>query len=57
LAVSKDPLVRLSKLMSLMLRHEPGKFSLLLDAEGFTPLEDLLRAAQANLGAVTEADI
>ena len=50
-------LVRLSKLLSLMLRHEPEKFALLLDAEGFAALEDVVRAARTRLGEVTEADI
>jgi len=51
------PLVRLSKLLSLMLRHEPAKFSLVLDAEGFVPLGDVLSAARMQLGDVSEADI
>lgn len=55
--MGKDSLVRLSKLLSLMLRHAPQEFGLVLDAEGFAPLEDVLRAARTKLGAVTEADI
>jgi putative RNA 2'-phosphotransferase len=39
---------RLSKLLSLMLRHEPEQFGLTLDAQGFTPLDDVLRAVQTN---------
>ena len=33
-----------SKKMSLILRHEPAKFGLALDAQGFVPLSDLVRA-------------
>ena len=29
-------LVRLSKFLAVLLRHEPGKFGLTLDEEGFT---------------------
>jgi putative RNA 2'-phosphotransferase len=50
---------RLSKLLSLMLRHEPEKFGLTLDENGFAPIADVLRALQSK-GAwreVSEADI
>ena len=50
-------LVGLSKLMSLILRHEPDKFGVLLDAEGFTPLRELLDAVQRERPGVTEADL
>ena len=33
--------------MSLILRHEPKKFGVLLDAEGYTPLNELLQAMNA----------
>jgi len=55
--LSGNSLTKLSKLLSLMLRHEPEKFALVLDAEGFTPLEEVVRAARATFGWVTEADI
>ncbi len=50
---------RLSKLLSLMLRHEPEQFGLTLDAQGFAPLEDVLRAVQTRKkwGEATLADI
>ncbi|SCL26512.1 RNA 2'-phosphotransferase [Micromonospora inyonensis] len=35
-------LVRLSKRMSLALRHRPGQFGLTLDRGGWAPVEDLL---------------
>ena len=37
---------QLSKLMSLMLRHEPEKFGLTLDEHGFAPLTDVLAAVR-----------
>jgi len=49
--------VRLSKLMSLILRHRPGDFGVTLDAEGFTPLRELLRAVRTRDADVTEADL
>jgi putative RNA 2'-phosphotransferase len=55
--MNSGSLVKLSKLLSLMLRHEPNEFGLVLDAEGFTPLDDVVRAAGKTLGAVTETDI
>lgn len=36
----------LSKLLSLMLRHEPEKFGLALDEHGFAPLADVLAAVR-----------
>lgn len=37
---------RLSKLMSYILRHNPGEFELLLDSDGFVQLEELITAVQ-----------
>jgi putative RNA 2'-phosphotransferase len=50
---------QLSKLLSLILRHQPAKFGLSLDEEGFVPFADLLAAVrrQRGWGAVTEAQI
>ncbi|HLY73537.1 MAG TPA: RNA 2'-phosphotransferase [Planctomycetota bacterium] len=50
-------LVGLSKLMSLILRHEPEKFGVVLDAEGYTPLQELLEAIRKERPAATEADL
>lgn len=50
-------LVDLSKLLSFMLRHEPAKFGLVLDAEGFTPLEEVLRAVQQSFADATLDDL
>jgi putative RNA 2'-phosphotransferase len=55
--MSRNPLVQLSKLLSLMLRHAPHEFDLVLDAEGFAPLEDVVRAARSRLATISEADI
>lgn len=35
---------QLSKFMSLVLRHKPEKFGLILNGEGFVPIESLLEA-------------
>ena len=41
-----DPqLVRLSKFLSLVLRHEPEKIGIILDSNGWVAVEDLLAAA------------
>ena len=50
-------LVRISKFMSLMLRHEPAKFGLSLDAEGFTPLADVVDALRTRFTDATAADV
>jgi putative RNA 2'-phosphotransferase len=55
--VNDQRLVKLSKLLSLMLRHEPAKFGLVLDGEGFASLEETLRAVRGSLPQATEADI
>lgn len=43
----------LSKFMSLILRHEPTKFGIVLDAEGYTPMNELLEAIQSSHPEVT----
>jgi putative RNA 2'-phosphotransferase len=50
---------RLSKFLSLILRHEPEKFGLRLDAEGSVPLSELLAVVQRERGweRVTEEQI
>lgn len=47
----------LSKFMSLILRHEPTKFGVVLDAEGFTPMNELLEAIQSAHPDTTLEDI
>ena len=39
--------VRLSKFLSLVLRHEPGAIGLELDPQGWAPVDELLRLANA----------
>jgi len=49
-----DELVRLSRRMSLALRHEPARFGLSLDPEGYTPLSDLAAALEVDAGTIRE---
>ena len=42
---------RISKLMSLMLRHDPAKFGLSLDANGFASFAEVARAVDKKLRA------
>lgn len=39
---------RISKLLSLLLRHQPEKFNLTLDAQGWCSVEELLNALRQN---------
>ena len=39
------PLVRISKFLSLVLRHDPGKIGLALDAAGWADVDELIAAA------------
>jgi len=55
--MKSDRLVALSKLMSLMLRHEPTRFGLALDAEGFVPLVEVLAAVRGPMPGSTQEDI
>jgi putative RNA 2'-phosphotransferase len=47
----------LSKLMSLILRHEPERFGLVLDAEGFVPIDELLVAIRTRQPGVTREQV
>lgn len=44
----KDPNVRTSKFLSLVLRHHPEKIGITLDSSGWTPIEKLLTALKKN---------
>lgn len=44
----KDRHVRISKLLSLVLRHQPEKFGLTLDREGWVSVRRLLEALEAH---------
>ena len=48
---------RLSKLLSLILRHRPDEFGLNMDAYGFIPMTELVSAVQERYKDVTEEDI
>lgn len=48
---------RLSRLMSLVLRHEPDRHGIVLDAEGFTPLGDLVDALRRQMPGVGASDV
>ena len=50
-------LVQLSKLLSLLLRHQPERFGLTLDAEGYASLNEVLQAVQTQQPHVTLADL
>jgi putative RNA 2'-phosphotransferase len=47
----------LSKLISLILRHEPERFGVVLDPEGYTSIEDLLVAVRSVRPATPLEDI
>jgi putative RNA 2'-phosphotransferase len=51
------PSVRLSKLLSLMLRHRPKEFSLEVDSQGFADLEGVVEALQKKVDGIGIADI
>lgn len=57
--MSPERVKRLSKLLSLILRHEPGKFGLVLDDEGWVGLSGLLTAVRMRRDwrQATEAEI
>jgi putative RNA 2'-phosphotransferase len=50
-------LIRISKLMSLILRHKPEQFEVLLDPEGYAPVHDLLRALRESIPDVSTDDV
>lgn len=48
---------RISKLLSLMLRHRPDEFGLEIDAYGYVPLDQVVQEVQKRYAEVTEAEI
>jgi putative RNA 2'-phosphotransferase len=50
-------LVAISKVLSLILRHKPEQFGLVLDPEGYAPIEDVLAAVRSRVPDVTEGDL
>lgn len=49
--------IRLSKLMALILRHEPERFGVTLDGEGYATMAELLDAVRSRMPDVEEVDI
>lgn len=50
-------LIGISKALSLILRHEPHRFGVVLDAEGYASLADVLDAVRTRVPGVSEQDI
>lgn len=50
-------LIRISKLMSLILRHKPDQFGVVLDPEGYADMRDLLGALRASIPDASVEDI
>ena len=48
---------RISKLLSLMLRHRPDEFGLEIDAYGYAPLDQVVQGVQERYAEITEADV
>ena len=46
-----------SKYLALVLRHKPEAAGLVLDAEGWAPVDDVLRAVRRRFGAFSGADL
>jgi putative RNA 2'-phosphotransferase len=55
--VESMDLKRLSKFLSLVLRHEPAKFGVVLDAAGWTPVDALLDACARHGHAIDRATL
>ena len=49
MATSRDPLVRASKFMSLVLRHDPGAANVVLDANGWAEIDQLVAGSRGKL--------
>ena len=49
--------VRISKFLSLVLRHDPARVGITLDANGWTPVESLIAACAAHGVAFTRAQL
>jgi putative RNA 2'-phosphotransferase len=57
LEAMEQRLIKLSKLLSLVLRHNPGVLGLTLDAQGWVAVDDLLAAAQRHGHALDTATL
>ena len=50
-------MIKVSKFLARILRHDPGAASLRLDPNGWAEVDDLLRAVRARFGDFTAADL
>ena len=57
MALEQKQQVRISKLLALILRHEPHVFGLVLDPEGYVELEAVLHAVRSKSPTTTRADL
>ncbi len=48
---------RLSKLLSLILRHKPDRFSIVLDEQGYALIDEIVEAIQEKFDALTRDEI
>lgn len=55
--MAQDPNPKVSKFLSLVLRHEPQKIGIALDGAGWVSVADLLAAMAAHNFPVTEAEL
>jgi putative RNA 2'-phosphotransferase len=55
--VTDRRLIGISKALSLILRHEPHRFGIVLDPEGYAPLEEVLNAVRTRVPGASEQDI
>lgn len=55
--MSDARLVRISKLMSLILRHKPEQFGVTLDAEGYASVDDVVRAVRESVHDASVDDL
>lgn len=57
MASKADPSVHLSKFLSLVLRHDPGKIGITLDEAGWVAVDELLRGCAAHGSPVTREQL
>ena len=55
--ITGQQLIRLSKLLSLILRHQPQQFGVTLDAEGYASIQEVLAAVRQRIPQATTADL
>lgn len=55
--MSSERTTRVSKFLSLILRHEPAKFGVVLDEGGWTPVDALLAACERHGHPLDRADL